>query len=681
MFRRLRVYFIRMKHPKPELLSPAGNLETALAAFDGGADAVYCGLGRFNARERAANFTPEELGKLLEFARGKGKKVYLTFNTLLKESELSEAARMLAEIARLEPDALIVQDLGVIELCRKYFPMLTLHGSTQMGIHNSAGIAVAARLGLRRVILERQVTLEELRRMAAASPVELEVFTHGSLCCSLSGRCLLSSAFGGASGNRGKCKQPCRRRYRTGEGEGFHLSPADLGGLDLVEEFSRIGIASLKIEGRLRSPDYVWKTARAYRLILDSPEEGRAEAERLLASAATRILSPGFYRPGKLVDPGRIGVFGTPVGVVEKTGFAGIAIRATGRLHLGDRLRLVPADGGDGDSFTLIHLAVNNREAVQARSGERCFITGSFEAKSGMLLYKIGENGFDFSRQAAALPPGRQPVKLHLEASAAGWRGRIEGVSGEWRRDTAFGPARNRAFEAAQLQSEFASGVPEPWRAKAVEAMVEGAFFVPASELKELRRDFWQWAATALEGVELRPDIVAGLEEFLKITNTELRIPNWGEGEWEAVPGFIPEGELEEWRERIRGAYRRGVRRFAVGGIHGFDLVPEGSEVLAAFPLPVANSLAAKLLQELGAVAAEPSVELDREALAALEAKSPIPLVPHTGEVPLLVTRTKLVPGEWRDGRGNRFRVCRGEGGLYYLFAAEPVSVSGREWL
>ena len=167
----------------PELLAPAGNLETAFAAYDAGADAVYCGLGKFNARERAQNFTPDSLARLLDYAHGRGRKLYLTLNTLVKETELSEVAAYLAELAKLRPDALIVQDLGVLNLAREYFPSLVLHASTQMGIHNSAGVATAARLGIRRVILERQVTLDELRKIAARSTLELEVFIHGSLCC------------------------------------------------------------------------------------------------------------------------------------------------------------------------------------------------------------------------------------------------------------------------------------------------------------------------------------------------------------------------------------------------------------------------------------------------------------------------------------------------------------------
>ena len=177
----------------PELLSPAGTPETAMAAFDGGADAVYCGLGRFNARERAGNFTPDSMGRIIEFARRNGKKVYLTLNTLLREQELPALMELLDEVNILAPDALIVQDPGTLYLAQTYFPDLRLHASTQMGFHNSAGLRMAAGLGVQRVILERQITLAELQKIMKTAPLEVEVFLYGSLCCSLSGRCLLSA--------------------------------------------------------------------------------------------------------------------------------------------------------------------------------------------------------------------------------------------------------------------------------------------------------------------------------------------------------------------------------------------------------------------------------------------------------------------------------------------------------
>ena len=674
----------------PELLAPAGNLETALAAFDAGADAVYGGLAKFNARERAANFSGEELAKLLHYAHGNGRRVYLTFNTLLKEQELDEAAEFLAELARLKPDALIVQDLAVVELCRKYFPQLTLHASTQMGIHNSAGVAAAAALGIRRVILERQVTLDELRRIAASSPVELEVFVHGSLCCSLSGRCLLSSALGGWSGNRGKCKQPCRRSYEAGRQRGFLLSPKDLEGVELLPEFRRLGIASLKVEGRLRGPEYVWKTIHAYRLLLDSPGDPAAEEEarQRLRSTATRRPSVGFFRREErktLIDFDRPGVFGVPVGTVEKAARAGLTVRTEARLHLGDRLRLVPPDGGEGTTLSLIALRFRGAETVRVRPGAECFLPGEFAASPGFRLYKIGENGFDFSRRAATLPAGRQRVAVALRCTASRWEARIAGVEERWQASIDFAPAKQRPFEAATAEAEFAAGVPEPWAADPVQAEVEGAFFVPSSACRELRRNFWEWAAARLAGRELQPEIPAALERFRAsrrgVPEPASPLPEREGGAELTIPAFLPEGELAAWRGKIQQAYASSVRRFRIGGIHALELLrpfPE-VEIVAVFPLPVTNSLAAQLLCEERVCAAEPFAELDRESLAALRERSPLPLIRHSGPVPLLVTRAELpAAGEWRDGRGRRFRVEKEKGsGLTLLFAADSFPGSG----
>lgn len=682
------------KSTLPELLAPAGNLETALAAFDAGADAVYGGLVKFNARERAANFSSEELGKLLSYAHGCGRRVYLTFNTLLREQELDEAAEFLAGLARLRPDALIVQDLAVVELCRSYFPQLVLHASTQMGIHNSAGVAAAAALGIRRVILERQVTLEELRRIAAVSPVELEVFVHGSLCCSLSGRCLLSSALGGWSGNRGKCKQPCRRCYEAGKRHGFLLSPKDLEGVELLPEFRRLGIASLKIEGRLRGPEYVWKTVRAYRMLLDSPGDRTVEEEarQLLRSTATRRPSNGFFRRdelGRLIDFERPGVFGVPVGTVGKVSRAGLSVRTEGRLHLGDRLRLVPPDGGEGSTFSLISLRFRGMDTVRVRAGAECFLPGSFSAVPGSLLYKIGENGFDFSRRASTLPAGRRAVTVTLRCSAVRWEGRIDGVEERWLASVDFAPARQRPLDAATVEAEFAAGVPEPWEAAPVHAEVEGAFFVPSSTCRELRRNFWEWAAARLAGRELHPEIPAALERFRVFRRNPPKpqepLPRENETAELRIPAFLPEGELPKWRERIQLAYDAGGRRFRIGGIHGLELLRPfaGIEIIAEFPLPVTNSLAAQLLREEGVCAAEPFAELDRQSLAALRTASPLPLSRCAGPVPLLVTRAVLpARGEWRDERGRRYRVAPDpESGVTLLFAAgkTPESDDGVE--
>ena len=192
--------------PVPELLAPAGSPACALAAFDAGADAIYAGLAKFNARERGENFTPEVMAQIVDYAHKLGRKVYITLNTLVKEAELPEVAEYLAQLSEIAPDALLVQDLGIIRMAREYFPSLTLHASTQMGFQNSAGLKIAKELGVTRVVLERQMTIEEIAEVKKSTDLELEVFIHGALCASLSGQCLFSSYLGGYSGNRGKCK-------------------------------------------------------------------------------------------------------------------------------------------------------------------------------------------------------------------------------------------------------------------------------------------------------------------------------------------------------------------------------------------------------------------------------------------------------------------------------------------
>ena len=682
---------------RPELLAPAGNLETALAAYDAGADAVYCGLGRFNARERAENFTVDSLARLLEYARPRGRKLYLTLNTLVKERELPEVAEYLAELVKLGPDALIVQDLGVLALAREFFPSLVLHASTQMGIHNSAGVAAAARLGVRRVILERQVTLEELREIAERSEIELEVFIHGSLCCSLSGQCLLSSATGSGSGNRGKCKQPCRRRYEIGGKRGFFLSPRDLYGVPLLPELRRIGVASLKIEGRLRSPDYVWKTVKAYRLLLDgpvdSPPELLAEAEQLLRSTATRRPSNGYFfvrEYRSLIDADRLGSFGVAAGRIEKRVSGGISVAALDRLHLGDRLRLVPPEGGDGQSFTLIALRNRGEEVVKVRPGTLCFIPGDYVARPGWLLYKIGENGYDFSRQAASLPAGRHSLRVSLHLSASKWIASIAELPGRrWEREVDFAPAGKRPFSAQDATDAFGSAVPEPWSAPGVVAEIEGAFFVPASVLKSLRREFWAWAAQLLNPALANAAGSAALERLGREESafgTPAGSAWTPEGEVFELPGFVPEGELAALREKLRAAYGAGCRTFRVGGIYGFELLrelPSGCQVVASFPLPVCNSRAAKELQRCGVHAVEPFVELDQAALESFRTKSPLPFDEsrRSEAVPLLVTRLPLPDhGVWVDGRGRRFHVRR-EGGVTKLHPDFPPDFRKHDWL
>lgn len=255
-----------------ELLAPAGSFDALRAAVENGADAVYLGGKEFNARASAANFTAEELQAALDYCHIRGVKVYVTVNTLLRDDELDQAMAYLADLYRWGADAVIVQDLGLVRRARLDLPQLELHGSTQMTLHSTWDVQHAAELGLSRVVLARELGASAIAEIKSQTAVDLEVFVHGALCICYSGQCLMSSLIGGRSGNRGRCAQPCRQPYELvglkvpGE---YALSPRDLCLIDHLHELREAGVASLKIEGRLKSPDYVGVVVRTYRAALD----------------------------------------------------------------------------------------------------------------------------------------------------------------------------------------------------------------------------------------------------------------------------------------------------------------------------------------------------------------------------------------------------------------------------
>lgn len=257
-----------------ELLSPAGDFDCVRAAVQNGADAIYLGASSFSARASAKNFSLEELEKAINYAHIRNVKVHLALNTLIKNSEFSEALSIAEKAYELGIDAIIVQDLGLATMLTNSFPKLPIHASTQMGVHTLNGVQAAERLGLKRVVLARELSLSEIEYICRNSKLEIETFVHGALCISYSGQCLFSSMVGGRSSNRGKCAQSCRLPYQLLENDtvidnGHLLSPRDLCGLDFIPSLIEAGVMSFKIEGRLKSPEYVATVTRIYRKYID----------------------------------------------------------------------------------------------------------------------------------------------------------------------------------------------------------------------------------------------------------------------------------------------------------------------------------------------------------------------------------------------------------------------------
>ncbi|MFO0796482.1 MAG: DUF3656 domain-containing protein [Gemmataceae bacterium] len=293
--------------PTPELLAPAGDREALRAAVANGADAVYFGLTGFNARARAANFTPAELPELMRFLHGRNVRGFVALNTLVFSDELPAAAELLTACARAGVDAVIVQDLGLVRLARRLAPSLPVHASTQMTLTEPRGIAFAERLGVGRVVLARELSLADIEKVTAATDVPVEVFVHGALCVAYSGQCLTSEALGGRSANRGQCAQACRLPYElVVDGEArdlgdraYLLSPQDLAAYDRIAPLVQAGVVSFKIEGRLKGGPYVAATTQTYRKAIDAATDGQSfrmsrRAELDLAQTFSRGLGTGF---------------------------------------------------------------------------------------------------------------------------------------------------------------------------------------------------------------------------------------------------------------------------------------------------------------------------------------------------------------------------------------------------
>ncbi|MBO4379125.1 MAG: U32 family peptidase [Clostridia bacterium] len=402
----------------PELLCPAGSREAALAALCGGADALYMGASGFGARA-GAGFDAESLNEIITLAHLYGRRVYVTVNTLVKENELPALRDTLSLLCSLRADAVLVQDLGVLEMIANEFPQLCVHASTQMALHNAEGARLLHSLGVNRVVLARECTLETIRAVAETG-METEVFIHGAQCVCVSGQCRYSGLIGGRSGNRGRCAQPCRLPYEWEGQSGYWLSPRDLCLYSRLQALTDAGVSALKIEGRLKRPEYVSVVTGAYRQALDAIAAGRPVPPQ--PESVSKVFSRGFFsgyafgdRDNAVINPVRPSAAGVPIGRIGRVWQKGTNtfcdVQLTGSLHNGDGLQVrgrseqdliysgpdVPS--GQRAVLRLHHAAAVNDEVVRiddeqllsaarAASGEECLPRISFDA---VLSLQIGE--------------------------------------------------------------------------------------------------------------------------------------------------------------------------------------------------------------------------------------------------------------------------------------------------
>ena len=421
---------------KPELLSPAGDRTCLLAAVENGADAVYFGLRRHNARIRAMNFDGADLAEVMALLHRRGVRGYVTLNTLMFPDELADVEATVRELVVAGVDAVIIQDLGLARLIRAISSDLEIHASTQMSITSEEGIRLAAELGCSRVILARELALDEIKKIRSQARLPVEVFVHGALCVAYSGQCLTSEALGGRSANRGECAQACRMPYEIicdgqpvdlGKTQ-YLLSPQDLAAYDLIPRLIELGVSSLKIEGRLKSPEYVANITRHYRQAIDAAWAGQPVAftprdvEEMQLSFS-RGFSHGFLDGNnhKVLVRGdyakKRGIF---VGRVESVSIAGVVISCStivkpgdGVVFDGDDVAGVPEQGG---RIYEVLLARSGR--VELRLGRAAIDLGRLQPGQG--VWKTGRS----------CPDGSIPVSSGQDSS------RVANRPVETRRDT-----------------------------------------------------------------------------------------------------------------------------------------------------------------------------------------------------------------------------------------------------
>ncbi len=494
---------------KPEILSPAGSLEAFFAAMESGADAVYCGLKEFSARAKAKNFSLGDLEQMLGYARGRGRKIYVTLNTLVKERELPQLAETLSALEALQVDGVILQDLAVWRMAREHFPGLELHASTQMTIHNAAGVKMLEKMGFTRAVLARELSLAEIAAIRAQTTVELEHFIHGALCFSFSGQCYFSSYLGGKSGNRGRCAQPCRRRYRYRQQDGYYFSPNDLSAIDLLPDLTKAGVISFKIEGRMKSAEYVANVVSAYRMALDAPSSGRSdairEAKNLLKASFGRPPTQGFLPGGAPKDiaiPSVKGSTGRFLGEVSAVRGSEIAFKTRDRLHIGDRLRIQPKTDKAGTAFTVKTLKLGKQTVKKVSAGSFVNVPSPFsnQFKVGDGVFKVSsEQAFTMSdaacrRKLGAAPKAAAPLKLDIQVgeSELTLRGQAGASTLECRYPITSYPATEKGLSLEVLRAAFAQTAQEPLVLEELTAGELPAVVIPPKRLKEIRRDFYR---------------------------------------------------------------------------------------------------------------------------------------------------------------------------------------------
>ncbi len=484
--------FIRMTDRKIEILSPAGSYRAFVAAIHAGADAVYVGGSRFGARAFADNFTEDELIQAIREAHFYNRRLYLTVNTLLKDAEIDTLGQYLTPFYKSGLDAVIVQDMGVVEYIRGHFPGLDIHASTQMTITGAQGAKFIRSQGISRVVPARELSLGEIREIRKQTDLEIECFVHGALCYCYSGQCLLSSMIGGRSGNRGQCAQPCRLPYTVDGEKHFYLSPKDICTLDLIPDMADAGIDSFKIEGRMKKPEYVAAVTSMYRKYTDLYFNGGRENFRILPEDREILMdlynrggfSEGYYKQHNgrsMIALNRPNHTGVPAVRVENQKGREVRAKTLTDLNAGDVLEIT----GGKDNYTL-------GKAVGKGNSISFLVRRQTRLSRGTVLNRIrNESLIRHIDQKIINRKLQLPVSGHLslKTGAPGTlRVSAGGITGEACTEEAVQQAQNRPMEKERILRQIQKTGSSDFYFEKLNIEMDDDIFIPIQQLNSLRR-------------------------------------------------------------------------------------------------------------------------------------------------------------------------------------------------
>ena len=704
--------------PKTELLAPAGDIEAGYAALYYGADAVYLGLQQFSARATAANFDEMQLNDFVGYAHSLGRKVFAAVNTVVQEAELPELLHTLDICSRCRADAVIIQDLGVARVVRESYPELEMHASTQMAVHNKEGALALQKLGFSRVVLARELSLAEIKEIAAIPGLETEAFIHGALCYSYSGLCLFSSLESGRSANRGKCLYPCRAEFEGEGGKAHYFSMKDMA---LEADVLKMPVTSLKIEGRKKTALYVAAVTDYYRRLLDGEDvSGRDEnIKQIFSRPWCKFHFNG--RDKGVIEPRFVGHRGLAVGKVERLGKRSIIFRSSHDIGRYDGIQIEIPGVEKPFGFSVQQLRENGRNVFAAKAGNEVEIglpPQTPKLEKGLSVYLASatavKGAYDYDKPKAGEFRQKEAVEISVKIAPGKITASGGGAEAEICGDFTAAQQPEKVFEAVRRAFEK-SGDAEVVLGR-LEIDNPQGLFVPASLLNELRRRLYgQIRPSRKQGV--LPPVAAGQKKRqaqwilrtdqpeilteIDLTDAAEIVIMLSEDFNPAVLAGLPRNKIRlglpavnrrtnAWKTLIDKLLAQGFRKWEIGNYWGRSVLPvKGIDLSLDASVYVFNTQAAAMAAELGASRVTLAVEDTLENMRKLAERAPLPVVMEVyGDVPLFTSAACIRSNPCKScPRGERWMPLRREGRDYdvlskdcqtMLFDRRPYCVAGQ---